>query len=345
MRFKATLARLTSKFIGILMQLMKPFQLASWLQNSHLQTLGSVVVPRFMRFFPSKDRLFELPDGSRLVAECSWQKAASSSPTVIIVPGLNGSTISSYVRGTAAKAYARGFNVIRLNLRNGGNSEKYSQTLLHAGQSADVQAVVKELLTADQLPWVGIISFSFGGNVCLKAVAEWGTAVPKGFGGVVGISPMIDLTSAVNKVDHHAPGIYRWQLLRGLKSSYRTRNRLFPGKMDPRAMVGVETLRAYDEQTAKYNGFVDADDYYQKTSAITVLSRITVPVLLIQADDDAVIPAEAAQRVNNPAIDVIITRGGGHGGFITQNRNGDPDLHWAENRAIEFLQQLAAPTL
>lgn len=103
-------------------------------------------MPRPIRFFPSKNRRFQLPDGSQLVGECSWQANKTAAPTLLIIAGLNGSTISPYVRGTTAKAYSRGFNVVRVNLRNGGGSEKYSKTLSHAGQSADIQLVIEELI-------------------------------------------------------------------------------------------------------------------------------------------------------------------------------------------------------
>lgn len=316
---------------------MNTFRLARWLKNPHLQTVGSVLVPRAMKIIPSKNRLFRLTDGSQLVAECSWQAQKTAVATVIILPGLNGSTVSSYIRGTAAKAYGKGLNVVRLNLRNGGGSEKYSKTLLHAGQSDDLKCVIRELVSEDGLPKIGLIGFSFGGNICLKAVGEWGEAIPKQVIGAVGISPLIDLAATADSIDHHAPAVYRWQLLRGLKSSLRKRARLFPGEYSVSGLKAVKKFRDYDNFTALYNGFTDADDYYAHVSAKPLLPQITIPTLLIHADDDAVIPLNSFMGITNGSINLFDTHGGGHGGFIGQNRNGDPDLHWAENRAVEFI--------
>lgn len=319
---------------------MNNFSIARWLKNPHLQTLGSVLVPRTMKVVPSRARFFQLPDGSQLAADCSWQREKTTSVTVIILPGLNGSTVSSYIRGTAAKAYGKGFNVVRLNLRNGGGSEKYSKTLMHAGQSEDIQCVIDELVALDGLPKIGLIGFSFGGNIGLKAVGEWGAQAPKQLMGVVGISPLIDLAATADSVDNRAPAIYRWQLLRGLKSSLRKRVRIFPGQYNIRGLGSVKKLRDYDNFTASYNGFSDADDYYAKVSAQSLLVNIAVPTLIIHADDDAVIPTDSFAGITNDSISLITTRGGGHGGFIGQKRNGDPDLHWAENRAVEYLAKL-----
>ncbi len=320
---------------------MNNFVVAKWLKSPHLQTIGSVLMPRPIRFFPSKDRRFQLPDGSQLVGECSWQADKTTSPTLVIIAGLNGSTISPYVRGTTAKAYTRGFNVVRVNLRNGGGSEKYSKTLSHAGQSADLRIVIEELIREDSLPKIGLMGFSYGGNACLKAVGEWGQDAPKQLIGAVGISPLIDLAAAVDSVDNKAPAIYRWLMLYWQMSSLRTRSRLFPGRYDIQAIKHIKTLGDYDRFCAPHNGFIDAGDYHAKASARPFLPNIAVPTLIIQSADDVVIPARSFDGVdNNPNVQLIITNGGGHGGFISQSKNGDPDHHWAENRAIEFLWNL-----
>ncbi|MEX1051966.1 MAG: alpha/beta fold hydrolase [Patescibacteria group bacterium] len=321
---------------------MDNFVIAKWLKSPHLQTIGSVLMPRPIRFFPSKDRRFQLPDGSQLVGECTWQAEPTTAPTLVIIAGLNGSTVSPYVRGTTAKAFTRGFNVVRVNLRNGGGSEKYSRTLSHAGQSADIRLVIEELINKDSLPKIGLMGFSYGGNACLKAVGEWGEDAPKELIGAVGISPLIDLAAADKSVDNTAPGIYRALMLYGQMSSLRARNRLFPGMYDAKAIKRIKTLGDYDRFCAPHNGFNDAHDYHVKASARQFLPSIAVPTLIIQSADDVVIPVRSFEGLDdNPNIELVITQGGGHGGFISQSKNGDPDHHWAENRAIEFLWDLA----
>ena len=320
---------------------MQTFVISKLLRSPHLQTIGSVIVLRPIRFFPSKDRLFQLPDGSQLVGECSWQANKMAAPTLVVVGGLNGSTISPYVRGTTAKAFTRGFNVVRVNLRNGGGSEKYSRTLSHAGQSADLRCVIEELIREDGLSKIGLMGFSYGGNACLKAVGEWGEEAPEQFVGAIAISPLIDLAVAVDSIDNKAPAIYRWLMLHFQMSSLKTSSRLFPDKYDRRAIAKIKTVQDFDSFCAPHNGFKDADDYHAKASALPYLSKIKVPTLIIEADDDVVIPAHSFERIDNPNIRLIITHGGGHGGFIAQSKNGDQDHHWAENRALDFFAEVS----
>lgn len=93
------------------------------------------------------------------------------------------------MRGLTSKFFAKGCNIVRLNLRNGGGSQKLSKNLGHAGQSGDIQLVLNELIQTDKLPKIGVVAFSFSANLCLKAIAEWGESVPKQIMAIACISP------------------------------------------------------------------------------------------------------------------------------------------------------------
>ena len=60
--------------------------------------------------------------------------------TVLLVHGLEGSSDSRYIQGITARAWAAGCNVIRMNMRNCGDTEALSPTLYHSGLSGDVGA-------------------------------------------------------------------------------------------------------------------------------------------------------------------------------------------------------------
>lgn len=317
------------------------FRPPPWLRNKHSQTIGSVIFPRKVVVFPSEDRRFTMHDGTQLTAECTWQDGDTESTiTLLLVHGMNGSTISSYMRGVAAKAYQDGFNVIRLNMRNNGSSEELSKTLNHAGRSSDFVEVINELITADKVQRLGIITFSFSSNAMLRALAEWGDQAPKEIIGMVGISPVIDLAATADQIDHHAPRIYRWQLLRLLCKVMERREELHPGSYNLKELQQVTTFRGFDEIVSRHNGFDGADDYYRKTSVLPLLSQVRLPTLLIESLDDPVVPAASFEKIDNPNIRVELTRYGGHAGFITRMNLKYPDAHWAEQRAINYFQNI-----
>ena len=98
--------------------------------------------------------------------------SASNKDCLIIVHGLEGSSTSDYVLGLSYKAIAQGFNVVRVNLRNCGNTLHLTPTLYNAGQSSDLLKVSNWLAQNQGQCNQYLVGFSLGGNVVLKALAE-----------------------------------------------------------------------------------------------------------------------------------------------------------------------------
>ena len=92
---------------------------------------------RFPRLPPPTVRYFDVAPDSRVLAHCHWQPRPWEHPTIVALHGLNGSSDAHYMKGIAVKAFARGMNVIRLNQRNCGDTERLSAGLFHSGLTAD----------------------------------------------------------------------------------------------------------------------------------------------------------------------------------------------------------------
>ena len=152
------------------------------LRNGHLMTIAAAFLRRkFPRLPAGEPRLFEVEPasaegrpGAQVRGDCHWQKAPREHPTLVLLHGLEGSSESAYMMGTAEKAWATGFNVVRLNQRNCGGTEHLSPTLYHSGLSGDIRAVLLELIERDRLPDLFAAGFSMGGNLVLKMAGEFG---------------------------------------------------------------------------------------------------------------------------------------------------------------------------
>jgi len=109
-------------------------------------------------------------DGSRVLCHSNWQPEAvrQSRLTVVLVHGLEGSSDSGYMRGVAARAWDAGWNVVRMNMRNCGETEGLTPTLYHSGLSGDVRAVVEHFTRRWGLGRVALVGYSMGGNLALK---------------------------------------------------------------------------------------------------------------------------------------------------------------------------------
>ena len=105
-----------------------PFVPRRGLRNGHLQTIIGNFLPRPAFAVPSTAEVVEVDptDGSRVLCHCSWQPETvrAARLSIVLVHGLEGSSDSQYIQGLAARAWAAGCNVIRMNMRNCGDTDE-----------------------------------------------------------------------------------------------------------------------------------------------------------------------------------------------------------------------------
>ena len=136
------------------------------------------------------------------------------------------------MRGLAAKAFARGMNVVRLNQRNCGDTEQLSAGLFHSGLTADAAHVVDELTRVDGLPAIAVAGYSLGGNLALKLAGEYGAHAPAALACVAAVSPIIEIEACVRALERPANVLYQWNFVKDLKRRMRRKERFWPGLFD-----------------------------------------------------------------------------------------------------------------
>jgi hypothetical protein len=280
-------------------------------------------------------------DGSRVMCHCDWQPEAVRARrlTIILVHGLEGSSESRYIKGIAGRAWAAGCNVIRMNMRNCGDTDELTPTLYHSGLSGDVGAVMRHYAARYGLERVALVGYSMGGNLVLKLAGEWGTDLP--LCAVATVCPAIDLAAGSDALHEPANRLYEWHFLRGLMRRYRRKVALYPHIF--KTNIGsIRSLRQFDDEiVARYCGFRDADDYYYRAASARVVDKIAVPTLVLRAVDDPfvrMVPETRAALLANPHVMLVETQHGGHCAYLSQDR-GD-DIHWAEASLVRFLMRL-----
>src|SRR5688500_1644232 len=193
------------------------------------------------------ERFFDVAADARVLAHCHWHPQPQAHPTLIALHGLEGSSEAHYMRGMAAKAWARGFNVVRLNQRNCGGTEHLSHGLYHSGLTADPLFVLRELIERDALSRIAIAGYSLGGNLALKLAGELGTAAPPELKAVCGVSPVIERESCVRAIERRENLIYQWNFVRNLRGRIRRKARAFPNAWDVKPLRRIWTIREFDE--------------------------------------------------------------------------------------------------
>jgi predicted alpha/beta-fold hydrolase len=299
---------------------------------------------RGLEGIPLEARLFEVEPGTRILGRCHWQPRPTQTAALLLVHGFEGSSESHYMLGIAAKAWRAGLNVVRLNQRNCGGTEHLTPTLYHSGLFGDVLAVAHELAAKDGLPAIWLAGYSMGGNLALNAAGHPREDSPlfQGLKGVIAVCPNINPALAVEALERPRNWFYQRHFLTSLKARMRRKATAFPGLYDLRPLDAMRSLREFDDAyTAPAGGYASAADYYERTGARHVLGHITVPTLIITAQDDPFIPFAGFDLPairDNRHIRFVATRHGGHCGFL-QHPRPDEDLYWAENRVVEFVCQ------
>jgi predicted alpha/beta-fold hydrolase len=324
----------------------KPFIPARFLSQGDLQTFAAYLWPARFRLPDTtgdEERFFEVEPGSRVLGRCRWQPHRTEHPTLVMWHGLEGSAVSAYMLTTAAKAFARGFNVVRMNVRNCGGTEHLTPTLYHGGLTHDLHVVIDELIEQERLPSIVMAGFSLGGNLTLKLAGEYGDEPPRELKAVAAISPSVDLQASCDVINQKRNVVYHRNFLYYLKRRLRLKHSLFPDLYDTTGLRHIRSIVEFDDRyIAPAFGFADARDYYAKASARRFLSRIRVPTLIIHAQDDPFIPfapIEAALGEGNPYVLLIAPPRGGHVAFISVNSETE-DRFWAENRLIDFCEMV-----
>lgn len=318
-----------------------PFVPHPALAGGHRMTLYAWARSREFPHLPAAEaRRFRVADDTEVLGHCHWQPGREARLTVILLHGLEGSSDGHYMRGMADKAWRLGFNVVRLNQRNCGGTEHLTRGLYHSGLTADPLGVMRALV-ADGLERFAFAGYSLGGNLALKLASELSAADRPRVAAAAAVSPPIELARCVDALERAPNFAYHWNFVRGLRDRMRRKSRAFPEAFDLSRLDRVRTVRQFDEAyTAPYHGFDGAADYYHRASARRVLPQLAIPALLVTAADDPFVPPDAA---SDPALDAVpsltrvITRYGGHCGYIGRRDAANPDGYWAERAVIDFI--------
>jgi len=308
-------------------------------------TLYSWGNPRYFPRLPAATmRYFDVALDARVLAHCHWQPRPWEHTTLLSLHGLNGSSDAHYMKGLAAKAFARGMNVVRLNQRNCGGTEHLARGLFHSGLTADAAHVVDELSTVDGLRAIAVAGYSLGGNLALKLAGEYGAYPPATVIGVAAVSPIIEIEECTRALERRENFLYEWNFVKDLKRRMRRKNECAPGAYDVSKLASIKTVREFDAvYTAPHFGFRSAEDYYYRASAMRVIDRITVPALIITSEDDPFVPSQPfsdPKVTGNPHIDLRVSPHGGHCGFVGA-RSAEDDGYWAETQIVDFVARIA----
>jgi predicted alpha/beta-fold hydrolase len=264
-----------------------------------------------------------------------------------------------YLSLLGRKAYAQGYAVVLFDWRAHGKTAELSPTLTSDGLY-EGEDFVRIAATAAQMGcprrfW--FTGFSLGGQLALwglKTATDWGyedLGINESdiLGGAV-ICPSLDSWRSLTYLVKQPLGKHIEARIAGeLKKLAWKLHDAHPGCFDPEAIKRANSIWGFDEELVIGRlGFSSVEAYYAASSALQLLPTLSKPTLILYAADDplfhpAIIPDLEAACAVNPAIDLLLTRYGGHVGYLSsqegQRQAQDPDPWWAWNRVLQWLEQ------
>jgi predicted alpha/beta-fold hydrolase len=299
--------------------------------------------PRRLRLPAPEARLFQVTPDTQVLAHCCWQADRHARPTLLALHGLEASSSAHYMRGLAQMALDAGFNAVLLNQRNCGGTEHLCPGLYHSGLIDDAEFVIRELERSDGLDRFVVAGYSLGGNLALRLAGLRSPESLPMLKAVCAVSPVLELEACVKALERGSNTIYQWNFVRHLKARMRRKEAAHPGRFELSHLPRIHTVRQFDAAyTAPFFGFASAEDYYSQAAALRVIDNIRIPALVITAEDDPFVPPASFQDpriANNPNITLVVTKHGGHCGFLGERQGPEDDGYWAEARIIEFARE------
>ncbi|KAF1013363.1 MAG: hypothetical protein GAK31_03512 [Stenotrophomonas maltophilia] len=314
-----------------------------WLRNPHLQSMLSSSRLRLRRGqlllaasgAVTREVILDGGEGVRLQGFHSHVPGRTAKGMALLLHGWEGSAESSYMRMTAARMIDQGFDVVRLNFRDHGDSHHLNPGIFHSNRIDEVvQAAADVVRRWPDLPLVAA-GYSLGGNFVLRlALRAPAAGVP--LLRVASVCPVLDPALTMDSIET-GPAMYDWYFRRKWAGSLRRKRDLFPelSDCDDRVLgLDIRALTAW--LVERHTDFGSLQAYFDGYSiAGDRLAMLQVPADILMAQDDPVIPYTSFGDWQLPLQARLETAcWGGHCGFLENWRGDGFSERWVAQRLL-----------
>ncbi|KAK6167543.1 hypothetical protein SNE40_021544 [Patella caerulea] len=283
-------------------------------------------------------------------------------PTVLLLPGLTGSSNESYILHMVTEAQNLGYRCVVFNNRGIGGSRLLTPRTYCAANTEDLTFVVDHVKSKyPNAPLLGT-GVSLGGMILFNYLAKTGKNCKLVAGVCVSVAwnvfeSVLSLEQPLNLF------LFNRTLAQTLTELARKNIDMFEHHFDMEHVLKSSTIREFDERfTAKMFGYPSWEAYYEEACIHQKVHAVEVPVLCLNASDDPFSPSHAIpvnDANNHDNIALVVTSHGGHIGFLeglfprhtnymyrwfTQFvdsvfQHGDKELHDCDNKNVKEIPQ------
>ena len=254
-------------------------------------------------------------NGIRLSALYNRQPHADS-PVVILLHGWLGCAQSLYLITLGDYLFNNGFHVVRLNLRDHGDSHRLNKKIFH---SCRIQEVINACIFIQQQfeAAISIIGFSLGANFALR-INSFTTQEQVNLKSTIAFCPVIDPNNTLQALENSL-FVYKNYFMQRWRTSFYKKVEAFPDLFSKQTFDNLKTLRdATKDLAMRYAGFDSLESYLNGYSiAGERLSTLHASAEVVLAKDDPIIPWDDENKLaRGEYLNIHITEHGGHCGFL-----------------------------
>ncbi|XP_027948335.1 phospholipase ABHD3 isoform X1 [Eumetopias jubatus] len=327
------------------------------------ESRGQTLLRPFITSKPSvqyRNELIKTADGGQISLDwfdnCSSKcyMDATTRPTVLLLPGLTGTSKESYILHMIHLSEELGYRCVVFNNRGVAGENLLTPRTYCCANTEDLETVIHHVHRLyPSAPFLAA-GVSMGGspgdsNVqpCLKTTPSCqDTACRPSLAICLFLSKRMLLLNYLGKIGPKTPLkaaatfsvgwntfacseslekplnwlLFNYYLTTCLQSSVNKHRHMFVKQIDMDHVMKAKSIREFDKRfTSVMFGYQTIDDYYTDASPNRRLKSVGIPVLCLNSVDDVfspshAIPIETARQ--NPNVALVLTSYGGHIGFL-----------------------------
>ena len=311
--------------------------------NRHAQTVLGINWPRKYAPYDALPHFVSLSDGDQIVLhEEQPAQVDESLPIILLIHGLAGCHLSTYMKRMVEKLGARGYRSFRMDLRGCGAGIQLARRPTHCGRWQDVATALEHIAELYPDSTTNLVTFSMSGTLALNMLAEAGEMRVGTLERSLMISPPVDLdrierdfrTGLNRKYDRYLVNLLWQQNVERWKYFPEVKPKLADPARPARRLKELDDL-----VITPSGGYGSTEEYYHDASPGRKLDSICQPVTIFTSKDDPVVPiGPMMEAKKSRSIETVLVPRGGHLGFLGA-RNGDPDFRWLDWRILDWIEE------
>ncbi|TDU31775.1 hypothetical protein DFR24_1157 [Panacagrimonas perspica] len=270
-------------------QLRQPYRPTPWLYNPHLQLLwllSSEAVAPWLRY--ERRDILTMRDGGTTALDWLGLDAAPNAPTLVLLHTVTGDAQTMRVTASDLRK-ATGWRVVLCTRRGHGGLPLTAPLVDTMGSTDDLREQLSRI--HDEFPQSPLyaVGVSAGSGLLVRYLGEEG---PRSLiSASVAYCPGYDIGVAWTRTQ---PFYSRAMARRLVRHFLEPHPQAFAHLASYDACLAARDLSEFHENLYEMAGCASVGDYLQRSNPMGVFDRITVPMMILNADDDPVCVIENA---------------------------------------------------